>query len=205
MILLDLWTRSALALAEGRYADARDLADRAVQSAPSASPAAADVIRVSRQTVEGIIAWHERRLADVVPEVVDLAATVDPDWLTVVALAHAQAGRHEECLRVADRVLQQSGAGVRAPVHTILLADAYVELGDAERAATVLPALESYGDTNVVLWPGMTYLGPTALYRGGVKALLGHADAEAELRRAVEVCDWFGYEPFRRRAERLLG
>lgn len=204
MILLDLWTRSGIALAQGRYADARDLADTAVQSAPSASPAAAEVIRVSRQTVEGIIAWHERSLGAVVPEVVDLAATVDPDWLTVMALAHAQAGRRDECLAVADRVLQQPGAASREPVHTILLADAYLELGDADRAATLLPRLESYGDTAVVLWPGMTFLGPVALYRGGIKALLGRPDAEAELQAALEVCDRFGYAPFRRRAERLL-
>lgn len=204
MMLLDLWTRSGIALARGEYAEARSLVDRAVESAPSASPAAADVIRVSRQTVEGIIAWHERTLADVVPEVVDLAATVDSDWLTVVALAHAQAGRRQECLAVAGRVLQQPGGGAREPVHTILLADAYLEIGDADRAATLLPALESYGDTAVVLWPGMTFLGPVALYRGGIKALLGRADAEAELHAALEACDRFGYAPFRRRAERLL-
>lgn len=205
MILLDLWTRSAVALAEGRYADARVLADRAVSSAPSASPAAADVLRVSRQTVEGIIAWHERTLAGVVPEVVDLAATIDSDWLTVIALAHAQAGRHEECLAVADRVLQQPGKATRGPVHTILLADAYIELGDAERAATVLPVLEAYGDTAVVFWPGATFLGPVALYRGGIKQVLGRPDAEDELRAAAAICEQFGYEPFRRRAERLLG
>ena len=204
LLLLDLWTRSGTALAQGRYAEARDLADRAVQSAPSASPAAADVIRVSRQTVEGIVAWHERALGVVAPDAIDLAATVDSDWLTVVALSHAQAGRREECLAVADRVLQLPGGAAREPVHTILLADAYVEIGAAERAAALLPRLEAYGDTNVVFWPGTACLGPVALYRGGVKALLGLPDAHSELARAVEVCRQFGFEPFQRRAERLL-
>jgi DNA-binding SARP family transcriptional activator/tetratricopeptide (TPR) repeat protein len=204
LVLSDLWVRAGQALAEGRNDDARELADRAVEFAPAASPSAADVIRVSRQTIEGIIAWHERRLADVVPEVVDLAATVDPDWLTVVALAHAQAGRREECLAAADRVLQHAGAGVRETVHTILLADAYIELGDADRAASLLPTLEAYGDTAVVLWPGMTFLGPVSLYRGGIRSVLGLPDAEADLRRALEASRRFGYEPFRRRAEALL-
>jgi pantothenate kinase type III len=89
-------------------------------------------------------------------------------------------------------------------VRTVLLADAYLELGDADRAATVLPALQAYGDTVVVLWAGTTVLGPTALYRGGVLALLGAEGARAELERALELCDLFGFAPFAARAERLL-
>ncbi|GAA2719080.1 AfsR/SARP family transcriptional regulator [Cellulomonas aerilata] len=205
LLLLDLWVRSGTALAQGSYGEARRLADDAVATAPTVSPAAADVTRMSRQTVEGIIAWHERRLPEVVPDVVDLAATVDPGWLGVLAQAHAQAGRREAALAAADRLLEQPGAGVREPVRTVLLTDVYLELGDAERAAGMLPALRSYGDTVVVLWAGTTILGPVSLYRGGVLALLGDPAAEAELARAVEVCDLFGFRPFARRARRLAG
>ncbi|MGI5237852.1 BTAD domain-containing putative transcriptional regulator [Dactylosporangium sp. CA-139066] len=203
LLLLDTWWRAGLALAQGDYATARRLGDGAVAAAPTHSPAAADVTRMSRQTVEGIIAWHEHRLFEVVPEVVDLAVTVDPDWLSVLAQAYAQAGRRDDAYAAIDRLTDHPGGGVREPVRTILLADVYLELGDAQRAAALLPALRSYGDTVIVLWAGTTILGPASLYRGGVLALLGDPAAAAELDRAERVCAEFGFAPFARRVETL--
>ncbi len=200
----DRWPELRPRAVEAVLDEARRLADLAVADAPTTSPAAADVTRMSRQTIEGIAAWHDHRMPALVPEVVDLAATVDHDWLAVLAQAHAQAGRRTEALAAVDRMLTGPGEGTREPVHTVLLSDVYLELGAAERAESLLPALESYGDTVVVLWPGTTVLGPSALYRGGIKALLGRRDAADDLHRAVQICDAFGFAPFRRRAERLL-
>ncbi|MGY1808762.1 BTAD domain-containing putative transcriptional regulator [Blastococcus sp. SYSU D00669] len=204
LLLLDAWWRSGLALARGETDEARRVADGAVADAPATSPAAADVTRMSRQTVEGIAAWHEHRLPDVVPAAVDLAATVDPDWLGVLAQAHAQAGRRDAALAAVDRLLAHPGEGVRATYRAVVLADVYLELGEAERAATVLPELESYGDTVVVLWAGWPVLGPTALYRGGLRALRGEPGAAAELERALEICELFGFRPYAARARALL-
>ena len=67
----------------------------------------------------------------------------------------------------------------------------------------MLPLLESYGDTVVVLWAGTTVLGPVSLYRGGIRALLGDPGAEQELQRALEVCELFAFRPFAERAHRL--
>jgi hypothetical protein len=55
-----------------------------------------------------------------------------------------------------------------------------------------------------VLWAGTTVLGPAALYRGGVLGLTGQPGAEAELRRALEICELFGFAPFAARARALL-
>ncbi len=204
LLQLDAWWHAGTALARGETDEARRLADDAVRDAPTTSPAAADVTRMSRQTIEGIAAWLEHRLPAVVPEVVDLAATVDPDWLGVLAQAHAQAGRRDAALAAADRMLTTPGGGTREPVKTILLTDVYLELADAGRAASVLPALRGYGDTVVVLWPGTTVLGPSALYHGGALALTGDRGARAELERAGEICELFGFAPFAARAQRLL-
>jgi hypothetical protein len=204
LILLDLWRRAELALAHGDWTGARTLADEAVAMAPTASPAAADVIRMSRQTIEGIIAWHEHRLPEVLPDALDLATSVDPSWLGVLAQAHAQAGRPDRADAAAQRLLELPGAGVREPVHAVLLADVAIELGDADRASRLLPLLERYGDTVVVLWAGTTILGPTALYRGGLKAVLGDPGASADLRRAADISDAFGFVPFADRSRRLL-
>jgi hypothetical protein len=204
LLQLDAWWSAGLALARGDAAEGRRLADLAVADAPTTSPAAADVTRTSRQTVEGIVAWHERRMPALLPEVVDLATTLDEDWLGVLAQAYAQAGRRDDALAAVDRMAGGAREGAREPVRTVLTSDVYLELGAADRAESVLPALEGYGDTVVVLWPGMTVLGPSALYRGGIKALLGRPDAADELRRAVEISDAFGFVPYRRRAQELL-
>jgi hypothetical protein len=203
LLLLDIWWRSGLALARGDFAEARRLADGAVTAAPTVSPVAAEVTRTSRQTVEGIVAWHEHRLHEVVPEVVDLT-TVDADWLGVLAQAYAQAGRKDAAYAAIERLRDHPGGGVREPVRSVLLADVYIELRDAERTAALLPALDSYGDTVVVLWPGVTILGPAALYRGEALALLHRAEARAELERAVQLADLFGLAPFAARARRAL-
>ncbi|MGY1739034.1 BTAD domain-containing putative transcriptional regulator [Geodermatophilus sp. SYSU D00684] len=204
LLQLDAWWSAGLALARGDADGARRLADAAVREAPTTSPAAADVTRMSRQTIEGIAAWHERAMGALVPEVVDLAATVDAGFLSVLALAHAQAGRREQAHAVVERWLAFPAHGAREPVRAVLLADAALELRDRDLAASQLPALESYGDTVVVLWAGTTVLGPTALYRGGVLGLLGRPGAAAELRRALEICDAFGFAPFAARARALL-
>ena len=204
LLQLDTWWSAGLALARGDADGARRLADAAVADAPTTSPAAADVTRMSRQTIEGIAAWHERRMPGLVPEVVDLAATVDPGWLAVLAQAHAQAGRHEASRAAVERWLTFPAHGAREPVRAVLLADVALELRARDLAATVLPALRSYGDTVVVLWAGTTVLGPTALYRGGVLGLLGEPGAAAELERALELCAAFGFAPFAARARALL-
>ncbi|SNS87540.1 Transcriptional regulatory protein, C terminal [Geodermatophilus saharensis] len=205
LLQLDAWWAAGLALARGEADEARRLADAAVADAPTSSPAAADVTRMSRQTIEGIAAWHEHRMPDLLPEVVDLAATVDPGWLAVLAQAHAQAGRREQARAVVERWLTFPAHGAREPVRAVLLADVALELRDRDLAATVLPALRTYGDTVVVLWAGTTVLGPTALYRGGLLGLLGLPGAEAELRRGLEVCGLFGFAPFAARTRALLG
>jgi hypothetical protein len=192
LLQLDAWWAAGLALARGDADGARRLADAAVADAPTSSPAAADVTRTSRQTIEGIAAWHEHRMPDLVPEVVDLAQ------------AHAQAGRRDAAHAAVERWLTSPAHGAREPVRTVLLADVALELRDPALAAPVLPALRSYGDTVVVLWAGTTVLGPTALYRGGVLGLTGQPGAEAELRRALEVCGLFGFAPFAARARALL-
>lgn len=204
-LLLDRWWDVGLALARGDFDRARSIADAAVDAAPTVSPAAGQLVRISRQTVEGIIAWHERRLTDEVPEVVDLATTLDDDWLGVLAQAYAQAGRRDEALAVAERLLERPRAASREPVRTVILADVAIELGDRELAEQLLPVLETYGDTIVVFWVGVTFLGPVSLYRGGVKAVLGRPDAAEDLTKAVETSERHGFRPFAERARRLLG
>ena len=105
---------------------------------------------------------------------------------------------------VVDRLLAAASAGVREPVRAVLLADVVAEVADRDRAARLLPVLEGYGDGLVVLWVGTTVLGPVALYRGRLKAVLGRADAEDDLRAALDLAERAGFVPFADRARAAL-
>jgi hypothetical protein len=122
----------------------------------------------------------------------------------VLAQAHAQAGQREPAHEAIARLHEHPAAGTRSVVRTVLLADVYLELGDVERTAQLLPELERYGDSMVLFWPGMTPLGPAALYRGGALALLGLPGAREQLTRAVQLSEAFGFTPFAERGRRML-
>ncbi len=199
--LLDTWWQVGQLLQRGEHEAARRLADTASGDTPAVSPAAAALARSSRETVEGITAWHEGRLADLVPTAVDLAATVEPEWLVIQALGHATAGDHHQARAALARLRDVPSEGARQPVRTVLLAEVYVELGDRDGCAGLLPLLEEYGDTVVVLWPGVVALGPTALYRGSVLAVLGQAErAGADLAAALALAERMGAAPYARLA-----
>jgi predicted RNA polymerase sigma factor len=90
-------------------------------------------------------------------------------------------------------------------VRTVLLAEVHVALRDRSGCAELLPLLEAYGDTVVVLWPGVVTLGPAALYRGSVLAVLGRtAAARTDLQRALALAEELGARPYADRARRRL-
>jgi hypothetical protein len=204
--LLQTWWQIGQHLQRGEHEPARRLADTASGDTPAVSPAAAALARTSRATVEGIAAWHEGRLVELIPTAVDLAAAVEPEWLVIQALGHAEAGHRDEAMLALNRLRGVPSAGAREPVRTVLLAEVYVTLGDVAGCAELLPVLERYGDTVVVLWPGVVALGPTALYRGSVLAVLGQTErARTELTAAVDLADRLGAAPSADRARQRLG
>ncbi|HYO39755.1 MAG TPA: BTAD domain-containing putative transcriptional regulator [Nocardioidaceae bacterium] len=203
--LLDTWWRVGQLLQRGEHEAARRLAATASGDTPAVSPAAAALASSSIATVEGIAAWHEGRLGDLVPTAVDLAASVEPEWLVIQALGHATAGDHDQARAAVERLRGVPSAGARQPVRTVLLAEVYVELGDVEGCADLLPVLEEYGNTVVVLWPGVVALGPAALYRGSVLAVLGQSErAAADLGRARDLAERMHAAPYARLAASRL-
>ncbi|WP_203997370.1 BTAD domain-containing putative transcriptional regulator [Virgisporangium aurantiacum] len=205
LALLDAWWRAGLHLVRGESDAARAMAASAAGTAALASPAAATLDRISRATVEGIAAWHDGRLIDLVGDAADLAADADPAFLLVVALGHAEAGHRDVALPVIDRLLAAPPAGQRRTSWAVMLAAALIALGDADRLAGLLPDLRSYGEQTVVLWPGMVVLGPARLYLGGALAALGEvAAARQALTAALDQARALRARPFVERAEALL-
>ncbi|MCC6497371.1 MAG: AAA family ATPase [Propionibacteriaceae bacterium] len=205
LALLDTWWEIGLRLLRGDLGEARRLARAAADAAALASPAAATLDLVSRSTVEGIAAWQEGRLVDVVGDAANLAAEADPDFLLVVALGNAEAGNRDVALPLIDQLLAAPPAGQRRAAWAVMLSSALVALRDAARLAILLPTLRSFGRQIVVLWPGMVTLGPAELYLGGALAATGDADeARRVLTAAVGQADLLGARPYAERARRLL-
>lgn len=203
--LLDTWWHIGQLMTRGEQEQARALAAEAERASAAVSPTAAIVDRVSRATIDGIAAWHSGRLLEAVPEAVDLAAEVDPDFLLVVALAHAEAGHREQALPAIDRLLSTPSEGQRMVPRTVMLTEALIAIGEAERLTTLIPTLRSWGDRIVVQWPGDVCMGPAALYLGGALAVAGDRDeARTLLLQAVHQAELIGAVPYVERARRRL-
>jgi tetratricopeptide (TPR) repeat protein len=194
LIMLDTWWRAALHQMRGDHAAAIALVDEA--GAGLGLSAAAQLLhRLSREALLGIEAWYEGRLGELVPRAVDLTE-VEPGWLLIQAMGHAQAGRAAQAQAALDALDRWPVHGSRTTSYTVLRTEACVALGDADRLAELLPVLRSYGDTVIVFWPGPTCLGPAALYRGSALAVLGQRDeARADLERAVALGTVLEAEP----------
>jgi hypothetical protein len=205
LALLDTMWEAGARLLRGESAQARALAESAAGAAALASPAAAALDRVSRSTVEGIAAWHAGRLVDVIGDAADIATEIDPAFLLVVALGHAEAGNRAVALPMIDRLLAAPPEGQRRAPWAVMLTAALVALGDAGRLTALLATLRSYGQQIVVLWPGVICLGPAQLYLGGALAVMGETvQARKVLSAALEQADAIGARPYADRARALL-
>lgn len=203
--LLDTWWQIGQLVSRGERDRARQLAAEAEGTSATVSPIATTIDRASRATIDGIAAWHDGRLLEAVPEAIDLAAEVDPDFLLVVALAHAEAGNREVAIPAIDRLLADPAEGHRLVPRTLMLAEALVALGDAERLAGLVPVLRSWGDRIVVQLPGDICMGPAVLYLGSALAVTGEqAEARRLLQQAVSQAEAVGVTPYAERARRRL-
>jgi DNA-binding SARP family transcriptional activator len=205
LLLFDRWWRIGQLITAGERQLARKLAVEAEQASATVSPAGAMIAQLSRATVDGITAWLDGDLMEALPEAEGLAVDVDPDFLLVVALAHAEAGHRDLALGAIDRLLEAPVAGVRTVPRTIMISEALVALGDAERLAHLVPTLRTWSGRIVVQYPGDTCMGPADLYLGAALGVTGEtAEARELLVAALAQCHQIGAESFAARAERRL-
>jgi DNA-binding SARP family transcriptional activator len=207
LLLLDAWWTAGLHQMRGEHGQAREAAARAARRIGGASRAAAAVDVVSRDTLTAISAWQRGDLLAVLPTGSTFEVGPDPDVMLVLALAHAEAGQTERARRMLRHVGDFRVGGSRGTVRTVLLTETAVALGDTALLARLLPILDSYGNSVVVLWPGTVMHGPAAVYRGAAAQALGLADrATADLHAAAELADRIGAQPYAERARaRLAG
>jgi tetratricopeptide (TPR) repeat protein len=100
-----------------------------------------------------------------------------PGWRCVLALLHAETGRHDEARRALEelssaefRVLPLDGIWLGAIAH---LSEAAAAVGDGERAEVLYRLLQPYADRNIVIAWAAVCAGSASRHLGLLAAVLG--------------------------------
>ncbi|MEX1141398.1 MAG: AAA family ATPase [Thermoleophilaceae bacterium] len=218
---------SALALCDGRLADAEAMAERS-------HDLAALLTGRDASGVYGIqmfsIRREQGRLAELASAVGVLAgdAAREGPWRPGLVAVLAELGMEREARRELSKLVSEGIDGFRESLWLATLAylaDACAALGDEEMAAIAYPELEPLAGSNVMIGHGVAcygaadrYLGMLAATLGEVELAEGHFERALESNRAMGAPTWVAHtayqyarlllsrgRPGRARAEALVG
>ncbi|HEX2105197.1 MAG TPA: AAA family ATPase [Solirubrobacteraceae bacterium] len=203
-----LW-RATLALLAGRWAEARELTEQALALGRRAddpnAPLFVDIQRHFRLQTQGRFGELDR--ARVVKGAA--ASPAAAEWLVYVALLDAETGATEDARRQVSELARDGGRALAMDANwhgACILADAAVQVGDREAAATLYALLEPHARLFPLIARAIGCFGSAEYYVGRLAGLLGrHDEAEARLRRAVAENDRTGAAPWAALALLRLG
>nr|WP_232542434.1 BTAD domain-containing putative transcriptional regulator [Nocardia bovistercoris] len=210
-----LWWQVMLAVLRGDYAGSHALMTRFAEDLGAVDGPARLLADASLLTSGSIELWHDGRLGEALAEADRMAEDFDEDFGIVVAMAAAETGDHERALHLIETVVALPGRlhGPRVVVRVPLLIEALLTVGQhaphhralvTELTAALEPLTEGWGETLIVQWPGLVCLGPSGLYRGTARGILGLPDAEPLVTAAVRRARLLGARPYEARARDRL-
>ncbi len=204
-----LW-RATLALLAGRWAEGRELADRALAIGGRADDPNARLF-VDIQRHHGLYAqW---RVAELDRARLVAGGAASPaaagGWLANLALIDAETGATEDARRLVRELSRDGGGALAMDVNwhgACILAEAAAQLGDRESGAALYALLEPHARLFPVIARAVGCLGSAEYHLGRLAGLLGRRDeAEARLRRAVAENERAGAGPHAAAARLRLG
>ncbi|WP_288049643.1 BTAD domain-containing putative transcriptional regulator [Nocardia sp.] len=210
-----LWWQVMLAVLRGDYEQSRTLMTTFADGLGAVDGPARLLAEASLLTSSSIELWHRGRLREALAEADRMAEDFDEDFAIVVAMAAAEIGDHERAMRLIEQVVALPGRlhGPRLVVRVPLLLEALLVVGQhapdrrdrvVEFAAVLAPLTAGWGETLIVQWPGLVCLGPSGLYRGTARGMLGRAGARAEVVAAMNRARALGARPYESRARDRL-
>ncbi|MGN2639410.1 BTAD domain-containing putative transcriptional regulator [Nocardia takedensis] len=210
-----LWWQVMLAVLRGDYDRSRALMTRFAEDLGALDGPARLLADASLLTSGSLELWHRGRLGEALAEADRMAEDFDEDFGLVVAMAAAETGDHERALELVETILALPGRlhGPRVAVRVPLLLEALLAVGQrapghrarvAELAAVLEPLTRGWGETLLVQWPGLVCLGPSGLYRGTARGLLGHSDGRGLVAEAEQRSRLLGARPYAQRARDRL-
>ncbi|MEV0299440.1 hypothetical protein [Nocardia sp. NPDC050710] len=210
-----LWWQVMLAVLRGDYPQSQALMTRFAEGLGAVDGPARLLAEAAVLTSSSIELWHHGRLGEALVEADRTAEDFDEDFAIVVAMAAAEIGDHDRAMRLIETVLALPGRwhGPRVAVRVPLLIEALLAVGQnaprcrarvVEFTATLEPLTHGWGEALIVQWPGLVCLGPSGLYRGTARGILGRAGARAEVVAARHRARALGARPYESRAEDRL-
>ncbi|WP_169810728.1 BTAD domain-containing putative transcriptional regulator [Nocardia beijingensis] len=210
-----LWWQVMLAVLRGDYARSQELMTRFAADLGTVDDRARLLAEVSVLTSSSIELWHRGRLGEALAEADRMAEDFDEDFALVVAMAAAELGDHERAMASIESIVALPGRwhGPRVVVRVPLLIEALLAVGQrapgqrdrvVELTAGLEPLTEGWGETLLVQWPGLVCLGPSGLYRGTARGILGLPGAREEVVAARDRARALGARPYEARADDRL-
>ncbi|MCP2296708.1 AAA ATPase domain-containing protein [Nocardia amikacinitolerans] len=211
-----LWWQVMLAVLRGNYLESQALMTRFADDLGAVDDHARLLAEVSVLTSNSIELWHRGRLGEALAEVDRMAQDFDEDFALVVAMAAAEIDDHERALSTIESIIALPGRlhGPRLVVRVPLLVEALLTVGRraprqrdrvVELTAELEPFTQGWGETLLVQWPGLVCLGPSGLYRGTARGILGLPGAREEVVAARHRARLLGARPYESRAaDRLI-
>jgi tetratricopeptide (TPR) repeat protein len=186
-------------LLEGRFGEAEECASKTMPLGEQAQ------VGTAAQAF-GAQMFHLRmiqgRLAELEPAVASLAETYPdaPAWRIGLAVVHAETDQRENARRQLDRLAEHDFADLPRDLNyncnLALLAMVASYLGDAERAARLLPLLLPHAG-RCALASGSAPLGSSSTFLGVLATTMGdYAEAERHLREGLEMNARIGARPW---------
>jgi tetratricopeptide (TPR) repeat protein len=203
-----LW-RATLALLAGRWAEARELAERALALARQADDPNGPLF-VGIQRALGLYA--QRRVGELDRARLVEGAAASPaaaEWLAYLPLIDAETGATEDARRLVYKLARDGGSALAMDANwhgACILAEAAVLVTDREAGAALYALLEPHARLFPVVARAVACLGSAEYYVGRLAGLLGrHDEALARLRRAVAENERAGAGPHAAAALLRLG
>lgn len=210
-----LWWQVMLAVLRGDYQRSQALMTRFAADLGAVDDQARLLAEASLLTSSSIELWHRGRLGEALAEADRMAEDFDEDFALVVAMAAAELGDHDRAMSSIESIVALPGRwhGPRVVVRVPLLLEALLAVGQAaprqrdrvmEFTAGLEPLTQGWGETLLVQWPGLVCLGPSGLYRGTARGILGLPGARDEVVAARDRARALGARPYESRAEDRL-
>ncbi|MDE1672948.1 BTAD domain-containing putative transcriptional regulator [Nocardia gipuzkoensis] len=210
-----LWWQVMLAVLRGDYQQSRALMTRFADDLGAVDDRARLLAEASVLTSSSIELWHRGRLGEVLGEADRMAEDFDEDFALVVAMAAAEIDDHDRAMSSIESIIALPGSlhGPRVVVRVPLLIEALLVVGRrapryrdrvVEFTAELEPLTREWGETLIVQWPGLVCLGPSGLYRGTARGILGLPGARDEVVAARNRARALGARPYESRAEARL-
>ncbi|BDU01111.1 BTAD domain-containing putative transcriptional regulator [Nocardia sputorum] len=210
-----LWWQVMLAVLRGDYQRSQALMTRFAADLEAVDDQARLLAEASLLTSSSIELWHRGRLGEALAEADRMAEDFDEDFALVVAMAAAELGDHARAMSSIESIVALPGRwhGPRVVVRVPLLLEALLAVGQAaprqrdrvvELTAGLEPLTQGWGETLLVQWPGLVCLGPSGLYRGTARGILGLPGARDEVVAARDRARALGARPYESRAEDRL-